>query len=279
MSGSARADRTAQREARRFPAGERGVEASVRVAIEAPLELRVAGDLLAVTLRTPGEDEELALGFLLSEGLIRDGRDVARVARCGPPGAPPDPDVLDVLPAPGIALPLTPGHRRGTLVTGACGLCGRAALTDLLARVEPNRSDARIPRSVVAALPAALRAGQASFESTGGTHAAALAGADGRLLVVREDVGRHNAVDKALGQRLVAGFAPPLGHILVLSGRVGFELVQKAAVAEIPVVVAVSAPTSLALEAAARLGVTVVAFTRADGFTAYTHPERIVDED
>jgi FdhD protein len=254
------------------------------VAVEEPLEIRVAGETLAVTMRTPGEDHELALGLLLSEGVIAGRDDVGRVFHCGRAGDPGFGNVLDVLPGPGVALsPERVGlARRGTLTTAACGVCGRQSIDDLLARCTPLPPGEPLPIARLFEGVRALAENQRHFARTGGLHAAALFSASSTLLALREDVGRHNAVDKAVGALLLAGALPlrepaPDGApvLLVVSGRVSFEIVQKAVAARVPVVCGVSAPTSLAIDLAARAGVALAGFARGERLNLYAHDERI----
>lgn len=244
------------------------------VVIEEPLEIRVSEDSLATTMRTPGHDEELALGFLLAEGVIESRADVGRAAHCGRPGEAGFGNVLDILPAPGVSLE-TGGTRRGTLTTAACGVCGRRSIEDLLERCSPIHDPIVVARSTVEAVTAGLRAAQPNFDRTGGVHAAGLFDSTGEVRVVREDVGRHNAVDKVLGRLLLDAAIPATGSILVVSGRSSFEIVQKASVARIPVVVSVSAPTSLAVDTARETNTTLVGFARGGSFNVYSAPERI----
>jgi FdhD protein len=258
------------------------------VAVEEPLEIRVAGDPLAVTMRTPGADRELALGFLHAEGVIGSLDDVGSVAHCGRPGDEGFGNTIDVLPGPGrvLAPERVEGTRRGTLTAAACGVCGRLSIDDLVARCAPLRDDTQIDAAVLARLIGLMRERQTLFERTGGVHAAALfapppagAGATGQLappIAIGEDVGRHNAVDKVVGALLFARALPAAGRVLLVSGRASFEIVQKAAVAGIPIVASVSAPSSLAIDLAARFNLTLVAFLRGETMSVYTAPERIV---
>lgn len=248
-----------------------------QIAIEEPLEIRVAGETVAITMRTPGNDHELVLGFLLAEGLVERARDLGRVFHCGRPGEEGYGNVMDATAAPGVSLDVERLglSRRGTLTTSACGVCGRRSIDDLLATRTPIDVRIRFAADFVARLTSMLGDGQRVFRDTGGTHAAALVRADGNLLYVREDVGRHNAVDKAIGRMLLDGIDPS-DLALVVSGRASFEIVQKAARARVPIVVAVSAPTSLAVDAARRAGVTLVGFARGAAFNVYAGAERLV---
>lgn len=228
-------------------------------------------------MRTPGHDHELVAGFLLAEGLIAARSDLGTLARCGRPGDAGFGNVIDVTPAAGTAFDLERAERtrRGTLTTAACGVCGRQTVDDLLARCEPVHDSTRFDPRRLAELTQLLREQQPNFDRTGGLHAAGLAEADGSFRVVREDVGRHNAVDKVLGRVLLDGEVPALGKILVVSGRSSFEIVQKAIAARVPAVISVSAPSSLAVETAVRAGVTLVGFARENGFNVYAGAERI----
>ncbi len=256
--------------------GDAGSSEVDRVAVEEPLEIRLAGDPLAVTMRTPGEDRFLAAGFLFAEGVIVSLDDVGSVAHCGRPGDEGYGNVIDVVPAPGVSLDPArlEGARRGTLTTASCGVCGRRSIDDLLERVGVVDRDAIIARAALTGAPARLEEGQARFAHTGGVHAAAALGAAGDTVALAEDVGRHNAVDKVLGHLL---YEDALGEaiILAVSGRVSFEIVQKAAAASIPIVAAVSAPTSLAIDLAERAGITLAAFVRGGRLNVYTHARRV----
>jgi FdhD protein len=231
------------------------------VAVEEPLEIRVDGEPLSVTMRTPGHDEELALGFLLGEGLIREPH---------PVGLTRDFAANTVE----VAGPLVrdPG-RRSFYTTSSCGVCGKGALEEVAVTSEPLSAGPRIERALLAALP--QRLDQPAFERTGGTHATGLFDAEGSLLLAREDVGRHNAMDKVIGCALLEGWTPLAGRILCVSGRLSFELVQKAAVAAAPILVGVGAPSSLAVELAAERGMTLAGFTRHGHTNVYAAPQRL----
>lgn len=247
------------------------------VAVEEPLEIRVAGpgappDRVAVTMRTPGHDEELAVGFLFGEGLI-DGREhLHQAPRVGRPQVP-DPDQV-------VTVELSRGFDRGLLsrnfyVTSSCGVCGKAALDFVEVAVPPLAGDLVVPGATLLALPERLRAAQATFAATGGLHATARFDRYGALQCLREDVGRHNAMDKVVGRALLDGDLPLRESVLLVSGRLSFELVQKAALAGAPLLCAISAPTSLAVRLAERVGMTLVGFLRDGGFNVYAHPERV----
>jgi FdhD protein len=251
-------------------------ERADRLATEEPMEIRVAAPggparPVAVTMRTPGHDLELAVGFMVTEGLLRPA-DVAGAAYCADAGEAQRYNAVSVRAA--RALDEGASERR-FLATSACGICGKAALDEVEVHSAPLGPGPLVPRSLLLSLPGALRAGQRAFDATGGLHAAGLFAADGRRECLREDVGRHNAVDKVVGWAALTGRLPLADRVLMVSGRLGFEVVQKAAVAGISVVCAVSAPSSLAVEAAERLGMTVVGFLRGDGFNLYAHPQRV----
>jgi len=264
-----------ERPAARFgPAGRSDID---DVAVEEPLEIRVAGDPLAITMRTPGDDRELALGFLYAEGVIASVDDVGSVAHCGRVGEEGFGNVIDVLPGPGIALApeRIQGSRRGTVVSSSCGVCGRLSIDDLAERCVPLDADGTIAAADIAALVAAMRGGQRVFARTGGVHAAALFDLAGKLLVLREDIGRHNAVDKLVGWALLARRLPLSDCILMVSGRTSFEILQKAVMAGVPVVCAVSAPSTLAVSVAREFGITLIGFLRDERFNVYTGFERL----
>jgi FdhD protein len=247
----------------------RGAHALVRmdgfedeVAVEEPLEIRVDGRPLAVTMRTPGHDEELALGFLYGEGLIGERR------AAGPPGdlAANTVEVAGPL--------LREPSARSFYTTSSCGVCGKGALDEVAVLAPPVPDGPPIARELLARLPDGLR--QPTFERTGGLHATGLFTPEGELLCVREDVGRHNAMDKVVGWALGAGRLPLHGLVLCVSGRLSFELVQKAAMAGAPVLVGVGAPSSLAVRLAAEQRMTLAGFARGDRVNVYTRPERVI---
>ncbi len=244
------------------------------VAVEGPLEIRVDGRPLAVTLRTPGDDEELALGFLAGEGVVRRTADVSgvstRAAAC-----PDEPDLVEVRLAAGVPLDWSRLERHFA-ASAACGLCGRAHLESLRAGLEPLAVETRFPAASLTALPGRLAAAQTTFAATGGLHAAACcAGEALEPLVLREDVGRHNAVDKVVGALLRSGRLPPPGGALWVSGRAGAEIVLKAARARIPLLAAVGAPSSLAIALAEAAGLTLVGFLREGRMNVYCGEGRI----
>ncbi len=258
--------------------GDARSERADALATEEPLEIRVQGpgqeaQRVAVTMRTPGGDFELAAGFLFTEGLVA-ANDVRRVAYC---------DDLDdeeqrynvvtvTLERPFDAERLS----RNFYATSSCGVCGKASLDDIAVHCDVVPAGFTVDADVLVSLPERLRHAQRVFERTGGLHAAGLFDADGTALSVREDVGRHNAVDKVIGEQLLTGRVPLADRVLQVSGRASFEIVQKAAVAGIPIVCAVSAPSSLAVDAGERLGVTVVGFVRDARCNVYTHADRVL---
>ena len=247
------------------------------LAAEEPLEIRVQGPgqeqrSVAVTMRTPGGDFELAVGFLFTEGLIAP-EDVSRVAYCDNlPGEDQQYNIVSVTLTGPFDADLV---KRNFYATSSCGVCGKAALDDIEVRCAPVAEGPEVTGDLLLSLPGALRKAQKVFDRTGGLHAAGLFTPDGRAVSVREDVGRHNAVDKVIGEQVLAGRVPLAGHVLQVGGRLSFEIVQKAAVAGIPIVSAVSAPSSLAVEAAERFGMTLVGFVRGDRLNVYTRPERV----
>ncbi|MBM7464282.1 formate dehydrogenase accessory sulfurtransferase FdhD [Microbacterium dextranolyticum] len=250
------------------------------LAVEEPLELRIDGSPLVVTMRTPGHDVELAAGFLLSEGIIRDDSDFRGAIHCGGPGtggAENTYNVLDIALGAGARLPESPARR--FTVTSACGVCGRESIDEVErhSSFDLSADASRVDAAWMLTLPDRLRAEQAAFDKTGGLHAAGLFDtATGDLLVVREDVGRHNAVDKVLGWALLQGHLPLTGTVLQVSGRASFELVQKCVMAGVPFLSAVSAPSSLAVDLAERTGLTLAGFVRGASMNVYSHGERLV---
>ncbi len=250
--------------------------ATDRVAVEAALEVRLNGHPFAVIMRTPGADDNLVGGFLLSEGVIRSADDVQRLDR--PDAAD---GVLNVVLSRSRAeiLPDLLEGRRNVTQNSSCGMCGRRTLESLEIDRPPLAVEWHLDTTVLAGLPAALRRAQHAFDETGGLHAAGLFDLDGRLQSSAEDVGRHNAVDKLLGRALMAGQLPLSRSALVVSGRSSFEIVQKAFIGAIPLVAAVSAPSSLAVDLAHRTGITLLGFVRDDRFNIYTHPSRVLKTD
>jgi FdhD protein len=242
------------------------------VAVEEPLEIRVRGRSVAVTMRTPGHDRELAAGFLLTEGIIRDRRDVVEILHCRAASAPDN--TLNVFLAESVTLDFT-RLTRHVFATSSCGLCGKASIESVHQHFPPVKSRQRVSTSTLTRLPKLLREAQAAFNQTGGLHAAAVFDAKGGLAVVREDVGRHNAVDKVLGHGFLEGQWPFDSHILLVSGRASFEILQKALAARIPIVCAISAPSSLAVDFARESGQTLVGFLRGNEMNVYAGAQRI----
>jgi FdhD protein len=248
------------------------------LAVEEPLEIRVNGTPVTVTMRTPGSDIELAQGFLLTEGVIARREDLLTVRYCRGAGedGPNTYNVLDVTLAPGVEPPDL-DVTRNFYTTSSCGVCGKASLeaVRLISRYSPGDEPAAVNADILTAMPGQLRGAQKVFASTGGLHAAALFDVDGTMLAVREDIGRHNAVDKVVGWALENDLIPLGASVLLVSGRASFEITQKAVMAGIPVLAAVSAPSSLSVDLASQCGVTLVAFLRGDSMNVYTRPDRI----
>ncbi|ORV85104.1 formate dehydrogenase accessory sulfurtransferase FdhD [Mycolicibacterium iranicum] len=283
---------TARRRARHVTA-EDAVARPETLVVEEPLEIRVNGSPTTVTMRTPGSDVELAQGFLLTEGIVSGRDDILSVRYCrGAPvpipeslrSSPPEEDgvntynVLDVTLAPDVPPPdIDP--TRNFYTTSSCGVCGKASLeaVRLISKHGPGDDPATVATGTLSALPVKLRRAQKVFAATGGLHGAALFDTQGETLVVREDIGRHNAVDKVVGWALEQRRIPLSGTVLLVSGRASFELTQKAVMAGIPVLAAVSAPSSLAVDLASQSGLTLVAFLRGDSMNIYTRPDRVTN--
>ena len=248
-----------------------------RIVGEAPLEIRAAGPhqdpvAVAVTMRTPGHEAELAVGFLRSEGLI-EGIEVVGTTAGDPVSlSQPDDTIVVRLSRPFDDSAVAERH---FVATASCGICGKASIDEVAVRCAPLPAGPVVTRSIVLALPELLRTAQRAFDETGGLHAAGLFTPTGELVAIREDVGRHNALDKLIGSQVLAGAMPLNDRILMVSGRVSFEIVQKAAVAGIPILCAVSAPSDLAIETAEGLGQTLIGFLRGDGFNVYSHDNRV----
>ena len=241
------------------------------VAIEEPLEIRLRGAAVATTMRTPGSDEELAAGFLLSEAIVQTPADL-RDFSC------PGQNVIDAELAPTVKFTPAAIERFGT-ITSSCGLCGKTSIDSIrqhFAAIDFTTDSTRIAERILLALPERLRTAQGNFARTGGIHAAGIFDMSGKALVVREDIGRHNAVDKAIGRVFLDGLMPLNRHALVVSGRSSFEIVQKALAAGIPIVAAVSAPSSMAINFARECGQTLIGFLRPPTFNIYSHIERVV---
>jgi len=245
------------------------------LAVEEPLEIRLAGTNLTVTMRTPGEDEELVAGFLFSEGVIGGADDLDVIARYrGPDGDPDDGNVMNVLLRGDVRL-AKDRLRRNFVASSSCGLCGKATIEAIRATLPPVRSDLTISVERLNRLAAEMHDAQSTFEKTGGLHAAGLFDAGGGLIVLREDIGRHNAVDKVIGHQVLARAVPLDRHVLMVSGRVSFEIMQKALTARIPVIAAVSAPSSLAVQMALAADMTLIGFVRNGGFNLYSGVHRV----
>ncbi|HEX7653215.1 MAG TPA: formate dehydrogenase accessory sulfurtransferase FdhD [Verrucomicrobiae bacterium] len=246
--------------------GTRRVAQRDLVAVEEPLEIRVRGRSVAVTMRTPGHDRELAAGFLLTERVVRERKDLIEIATCTASREPQN--TLDVFLAPGVTVDF--GRlTRHVFAASSCGLCGKASVEAVTQHFPKIKSRQKISARILASLPAQMRASQAAFEITGGLHAAAYFDPDGKLQVLREDVGRHNAVDKVIGHLFLERQLTAEQGVLLVSGRASFEILQKALAARIPVICAVSAPSSLAVEFARRSGQTLVGFLRDGGMNVY----------
>jgi FdhD protein len=247
---------------------------------EEPLGIRVNGSALTMTMRTPGDDIELAAGFLVGEAVVRSQTDIAKITlcdgtSCGHGGHHGVGNVADVLLAPGVQV--GSAARRNFMTTSACGVCGKTSIEDIcvLPKASLGSDKTQFSPSVLALLPDRLRQAQRVFARTGGLHAAGLFTSSGQLMVIREDVGRHNAVDKLVGYAMLRGQLPLAGFALLVSGRASFELVQKAVLAGIPLLAAVSAPSSLAADLAEEAGLTLAGFLRGPSMNVYTHAHRI----
>lgn len=244
------------------------------IAVEEPLELRLDGEALAVAMRTPGHDIELAAGFVVTEGIVEDFGAVSVIAHCDQ-----SQDAIEIRTEPGAAGVRAPGVRH-FIASSSCGICGKATLDEVRRRAPALRHDGlRVEPGLLEALPGRMRAEQRLFQETGALHAAALFDASGALLCAREDIGRHNAVDKVVGWAALESRLPLSQAILLVSGRLGFEIAQKALVAGIPVLAAISGPSSLAVELARANGMTLIAFLRGASFNVYAGAERIATPD
>jgi FdhD protein len=260
------------------------------LAVEEPLEIRLGGRRFTLTMRTPGHDRELAAGFLLAEGFIDSSEELGEVREVIGSKGEPEPNAIDVVlrvPAAGLRERL----KRNFTISSSCGVCGKTSIESIQRRIAPLTGSLRVPGQVVLKLPHLMRQAQHVFSTTGGLHAAALfsllsplsdrgEGADVGavdLAVLREDVGRHNAVDKVIGHALISGWLPLSNYLMMVSGRLSFEIVQKAAAAGIPLLAAVSAPSSRAVELAEEVGMTLIGFVRDAGFNVYTRRERLLN--
>jgi FdhD protein len=243
-------------------------EVADHVAVEEPLTVQIGGSTITTTMRTPGHDIELALGWLVSEGVVRQPADVVGAIAC-------DENTVEIRLAPGVAPPTA----RLTMQSSACGICGSDSITDVVGRravsSPSSLTDVEISADVIAGLPDRLRDAQSAFDRTGGLHAAGLFTLDGDPVCVREDVGRHNAVDKVVGWALQQDALPTTGWLLQVSGRASFELTQKAVMAGVPLLAAVSAPSTLAVDLAREAGLTLVGFSRGDSFNIYAAAQRL----
>ena len=259
------------------PGPDQSIRRNDTLAVEEPLEIRLNGESYLVTMRTPGNDIDLAHGLLYSESVIAERSDIPLARYCA--GSGPDGvntyNVLDVTLA-SSAHPPAPAARRNVLTTSACGICGTTTIEEVLRESPyPMSAGPDVPAALILSAPARLRQQQRAFDQTGGLHAAGLLGLDSEMICVREDVGRHNAVDKVIGWAIREQLLPLRQMILTVSGRASFELTQKAVLAGIPVLAAVSAPSSLAVELAEEAGLTLVGFIRGESMNVYTHAERI----
>jgi FdhD protein len=249
-------------------------ERDEKLAVEEPLEIRLAGRRFTLTMRTPGHDEELAAGFLFAEGFINNATELGEIRSVRGRKGAPDPNAIDVIlnvPADGLRARL----KRNFVMSSSCGVCGKTSIDSIRRRVAPASDSAQVLPATLLSLPEKLRAGQRVFAATGGLHGAAIFSLDGTMLAIREDVGRHNAVDKVVGYALTNTMVPLSRHLMMVSGRLSFEIVQKAAAAGVPILAAVSAPSSLAVELAEEVGTTLVGFLRDGSFNIYTRPDRI----
>ena len=258
----------------RFQQHER-VEQQDRLAVEEPLEIRLGGQSISVVMRTPGEDHELAAGLLFTEGILTSAAEVEKIEHCTDPKTPKLCNVIDVTPRAPVDLSQR-GWQRNFVSSSSCGLCGKLTIESVHLHAPAVDDGLRVSPHVLSGLPERLRSGQAGFAETGGLHAAGLFDADGNLLLLREDIGRHNAVDKLIGAAFLNDSLPLSGRILMVSGRTSFEIVQKALMARIPFVAAVSAASSLAVELAESSRMGLVGFLRGETMNAYAGAGRII---
>jgi FdhD protein len=259
----------------RFEGGQTEAR-SDSIAVEEPLEIRISGDPLLVTMRTPGHDHELCAGLLLAEGMIQTAADLTGIAHCGRPGEEGYGNALEVTLAPGVTIDeMRFEARRGTTLSASCGVCGRRTIDDLTQNAEPLAAETRFQARALAGLTPRLRERQPNFARTGGLHAAGIADAHGEYRIVREDIGRHNATDKVIGRLLLDGALPASESVLVVSGRTSFEIVAKAWRAGITAIVGVSAPSSLAIATAERAGMLLLGFARDGAFNVYSGAARL----
>ena len=265
-------DGAVSRRVSRYRVGKGHRESADALAREEPLEIRVRGRSVAVTMRTPGHDRELAAGFLLTEGIVERRGDIVEIAPCLEGDAPQN--TLNVFLSPAVEFDFEQLTRH-VFASSSCGLCGKASIETVHRHFPPLESRATISAKTLAELPKRMKESQRTFAETGGLHAAAIFTANGKLVALREDVGRHNAVDKVLGHGFLGGALPFYGHVLLVSGRASFEIVQKALAARVPIVAAISAPTSLAVEFAEESGQTLIGFLRGETMNVYAGAERV----
>ena len=259
----------------RYQKGRALVFAADEVAEEEPLEIRIRGHAVSVTLRTPGHDEELAAGFLLSEGLIAGKSDITRLEPCAHDRMG---NIINAILSPTVEVDFN-RLTRHVFASSSCGLCGKATIDAICGRVYPVESSLRIDVACLLKMPDQLRAAQPTFDRTGGLHGAAIFTSDGQLVAAREDVGRHNAVDKVLGHALLNGLLPLDRHVLMVSGRLSFEIMQKSLCARVPIIAAVSAPSSLAVDFARESGQTLIGFLRSGRMNIYSGLSRVSGTD
>ena len=256
----------------RYPRVGKALPANDVLAVEEPLELRVRGRGIAVTMRTPGHDDELAAGFLLSEGIIRKHSDIVAVGPCLQSDAPQN--TLNIFLAPGVKVDFKQLTRH-VFASSSCGLCGKASIDAVRLQFPAIEANLRVSKKVLTRLAETMRSAQSTFNQTGGLHAAAIFDVDGGLVALREDIGRHNAVDKVIGYGLLNGKLPFDTHMLLVSGRASFEIMQKALAARVPIVCSISAPSSLAVEFARENRQTLVGFLREQSLNVYSGSTRI----
>lgn len=258
---------------RRWQSGTLQAPTSDAVATEEPLEIRVRGQAIAITMRTPGHDAELAAGFLLSENILQKRDDITEIAHCREGDAARTENILNVFLAPDVTVDLKQLTRH-VFASSSCGMCGKASIESVHQSFQPLASEISVSATLLCSLPDKLREAQPTFDQTGGLHAAGIFTSMGDLLVSREDVGRHNAVDKAIGHQFLAD-VDLSQSILTVSGRVSFEILQKALAARIPIIVAVSAPSSLAVEFAQQNGQILAGFVRGQTLNIYSGSDRV----
>jgi FdhD protein len=249
-------------------------EATDSVAVEEPLEIRLGGRRFTLTMRTPGHDEELVAGFLFAEGFVESGAEIAEIRRVRTKDGTAEPNIVDIILNVN-ADSLRERLSRNFAQTSSCGMCGKTTIEAITRRITPIAERMTVAPNAIVAMESALRTAQGAFAQTGGLHAAALFTPNAELIAAREDVGRHNAVDKLVGHALAKSMIPARGLVMLVSGRISFEIAQKAAASGTPVLAALSAPSSLAIELADECGLTLVGFIRGESFNVYTHADRI----